>query len=144
MAADDTGCVTSHSRRSWRGLQQLGWTDGRNVRIDTRWAAGDADRHAQIRGGTGRAGAGRHPGHGEPDRGGIAGRRPAPCRLCSLTLADPVGAGFVDSLARPGGNATGFILFEYGISAKWLELLKELAPRVLCAAMSSVDGTTTL
>src|SRR5258708_6089337 len=50
-------------------------------------------------------------------------------------VADPVGAGFVDSLARPGGNATGFILFEYGISGKWLELLKEIAPAVTRAAV---------
>ena len=52
-----------------------------------------------------------------------------------VAVADPVGAGFVDSLARPGGNATGFTLFEYGISGKWLELLKEIAPRVTRAAV---------
>ena len=62
-------------------------------------------------------------------------RRPAPCQSCSLVVADPVGAGFVDSLARPGGNATGFISFEYGLSAKWLELLKEIAPGMTRAAV---------
>ena len=62
-------------------------------------------------------------------------RRPAPCRSCSCIVADPVGAGFVDSLARPGGNATGFITFEYGLSGKWLELLKEIAPGVTRAAV---------
>ena len=62
-------------------------------------------------------------------------RRPAPCRSCSRVVADPVGAGFVDSLARPGGNATGFIQFEYGMSGKWLELLKEIAPGVTRAAV---------
>ena len=62
-------------------------------------------------------------------------RRPAPCRSCSRIVVDPVGAGFVDSLARPGGNATGFIQFEYGLSAKWLELLKEIAPGVTRAAV---------
>ena len=56
------------------------------------------------------------------------------CRSCSQ-VADPVGAGFVESLARPGGNATGFTVFEYGISAKWLELLKEVAPQVTRAAV---------
>jgi putative tryptophan/tyrosine transport system substrate-binding protein len=61
-------------------------------------------------------------------------RRPAACRSCSSS-ADPVGAGFVESLARPGGNATGFTVFEYGISAKWLELLKEVAPHVTRAAV---------
>ena len=62
-------------------------------------------------------------------------RRPAPCRSCSCDVTDPVGAGFVESLARPGGNATGFMLFEYGMSGKWLELLKEIAPRVTRAAV---------
>ena len=62
-------------------------------------------------------------------------RRPAPCRSCSCSVADPVGAGFVDSLARPGGNATGFMQFEYGMSGKWLELLKEIAPGVTRAAV---------
>ena len=62
-------------------------------------------------------------------------RRPAPCRSCSRSVIDPVGAGFVDSLARPGGNATGFTMFEFGISGKWLELLKEIAPRVTRAAV---------
>ena len=62
-------------------------------------------------------------------------RRPAPCRSCSRVVADPVGAGFVDSLARPGGNATGFMQFEYSLSGKWLELLKEIAPGVTRAAV---------
>ena len=66
-----------------QGLQQLGWTVGRNVRIDIRWAAGNADRHSQIRGGIGRARAGRHPGRGSCGRGGRCSRRPAPCRSCS-------------------------------------------------------------
>jgi putative ABC transport system substrate-binding protein len=55
-------------------------------------------------------------------------RRPAPYRSCNPTVIDPVGAGYVDSLARPGGNVTGFISFEYSLSGKWLELLKEIAP----------------
>ena len=62
-------------------------------------------------------------------------RRPAPCRSCSSRSLDPVGAGFVESLARPGGNATGFTSFEYGLSGKWLELLKEIAPGVTRAAV---------
>ena len=91
--------------------------------------------HSQIRGGTGRARAGCHPGRWQRDRRGRCSRRPAPCRSCSRSVADPVGAGFVESLARPGGNATGFTQFEYGISGKWLELLKEIAPRVTRAAV---------
>ena len=67
-------------------------------------------------------------------------RRPAPCRSCSPIVVDPVGAGFVDSLARPGGNATGFTTFEYGMSGKWLELLKEIAPGVTRAAVLRDPG----
>ena len=92
-------------------------------------------RHSQIRGGIGRARAGRHPGHWQRDAWGHCCRRPAPCRSCSCRSPDPVGAGFVDSLARPGGNATGFIAFEYGMSGKWLELLKQIAPGVTRAAV---------
>src|SRR5262249_35442066 len=91
-----------------------------------------ADRHPpdpgryrprpQRRGGIGRARAGRHPDHWQRGCGGVAPGDPH--------RADRVGAGYVDSLARPGGNATGFTSFEYGISAKWLELLKQIAPRL--------------
>ena len=117
-----------------QGLQELGWTDGRNVRIDYRWAGGDAERHASARGGIGRARAGCRPGHGtaavEPL---LQATRSVPIVFVQVT--DPVGAGFVASLARPGGNATGFTLFEYGMSGKWLELLKQIAPRVTRAAV---------
>ena len=118
-----------------QGLQQLGWTDGRNVRIDVRWGAGDADRHRKIRGGIGRARAGRHPGRWQlrPWRPLLQATRTVP--IVFVHVPDPVGAGFVDSLARPGGNATGFTQFEYGISGKWLELLKQIAPRVTRAAV---------
>jgi ABC-type uncharacterized transport system substrate-binding protein len=117
-----------------RGLQELGWTDGRNVRIDYRWGAGDADR---IR---------RYASELvllSPDVILTVGSATAgPLLQATRTLPivfvqapDPVGAGFVDSLAQPGGNATGFTLFEYGISGKWLELLKEIAPGVTRVAV---------
>ncbi len=111
------------------GLQQLGWTDGRNVRIDTRWGAGDADRYRRYAAELVAL---------APDVI-LAATSLAVGRLQEATqtipivfvqVADPVGAGFVDSLARPGGNFTGFTLFEYGISGKWMELLKEIAPAV--------------
>ena len=91
-----------------QGLQQLGWTDGRNVRIDFRWGAGDTDRHAQVCGGIGRARSGRHPGRSaaQPWHRCCTATRTVP--IVFVKVADPVGAGFVDSLARPGGNATGF------------------------------------
>jgi putative tryptophan/tyrosine transport system substrate-binding protein len=117
-----------------QGLQQLGWTEGRNIHIDWRWGAGNADnlrKHAEQL--TALA----------PDAI-VANGSAAVALLLQATRAvpivftdvlDPVGAGFVDSLAHPGGNATGFMLFEYGVSGKWLELLKQIAPGVTRAAV---------
>jgi putative tryptophan/tyrosine transport system substrate-binding protein len=117
-----------------QALQQLSWTDGRNVRIDHRWTLGDAER--------GRKSAEELIALA-PDVILAAGSatmgpllqttRTVP--IVFVHVPDPVGAGFVDSLARPGGNATGFIQFEYGMSSKWLELLKEIAPAVTRAAV---------
>jgi putative tryptophan/tyrosine transport system substrate-binding protein len=116
-----------------RGLQQLGWTDGRNVRVETRWGANNADR-------------GRYAAELvalAPDVI-LASTTPAMMALQQSSrtvsvvfanVADPVGAGFVESLVRPGGNATGFTPYEYSISGKWLELLKEIAPSVTRAAI---------
>ena len=132
-AADDP--EPAHSLATFvQRLQQLGWTDGRNVQIDTRWAAGDADR---IRRYTVELVA------LAPEVIVVTGTAAmAPMLQATRTvpivfanIADPVGAGFVDSMARPGGNATGFIQFEYSVSGKWLELLKELAPRVTRTAV---------
>ena len=117
-----------------QALAQLGWSIGHNVRIDTRWATTNA---AEIR---------RHAAelaalapdvilaHGDSTVGPLLQvTRTVP--IVFPIVSDPVGAGFVDSLARPGGNATGFMIFEYGISAKWLELLKEIAPSVTRVAV---------
>ena len=118
-----------------QGLQQLGWIDGRNVRIDTRWATTNPDdirRHAAelaalapdvILAATGTATVAPL----------LQATRAVP--IVFAVVIDPVGAGFVASLARPGGNATGFTIFEYGMSGKWLELLKEIAPHVTRAAV---------
>ena len=122
------------SRCSCRGCSNWAGPIGRNVRIDTRWAASNPDRHSQTRGGIGRARARRHPGHWQPTVGQLLqATRTVP--IVFVIVPDPVGAGFVDSLARPGGNATGFIAFEYSLGGKWLELLKEIAPRVTRAAV---------
>ena len=117
-----------------QGLQQLGWAEGRNLQIDTRWGAGDADRFRKYAAELVAL---------APDVILAAGGAVVPPLLQATRSVpivftqtpDPVGAGFVDSLARPGGNVTGFTVFEYGISAKWLELLKEIAPRVTRAAV---------
>jgi putative tryptophan/tyrosine transport system substrate-binding protein len=115
-------------------LAQLGWIVGRNMRIDTRWATADA---AAVR---------KHAAelatlapdvilaHGGTTVGPLLQvTRTVP--IVFPIVADPVGAGFVDNLARPGGNATGFMNLEYGLGGKWLELLKEVAPSVTRAAI---------
>ena len=129
------------------GLQQLGWADGRNMRIEFRWAAADA---------FGARAPDRRSAYAErfrkyaaelvalaPDVV-LAHSSPAVAALQQETstipivfigVVDPVGAGFVASLARPGGNTTGFVALDYGLSAKWLELLKEIAPRVTRVAV---------
>ena len=122
------------SRPSVQALDLLGWTVGRNLQIDVRWAAGDADllrrRATELVAAA-------------PDVILASTNRPlAPLRQASRALpivfvlaVDPVGSGEVARLARPGGNATGFLLYEYSISGKWLELLKEIAPGVTRVAV---------
>jgi ABC-type uncharacterized transport system substrate-binding protein len=116
------------------GLQQLGWNDGRNVRIDTRWAAGDANLVRKYAAELLALGPDVILAPGSTSLGPLLqATRTVP--IVFTTILDPVGAGFVDSLARPGGNATGFIAFEYGLSGKWLELLKEIAPSLTRVAV---------
>jgi putative ABC transport system substrate-binding protein len=95
---------------------------------------------ARIRGGISRACAGGHPGRGRHVRGAIAASDTYHADGVFVQVSDPVGAGFVANLARPGGNITGFTLFEYGISAKWLELLKEIAPGITRIAVLRDPG----
>jgi putative ABC transport system substrate-binding protein len=133
FAADDTE-AQARIGAFLQGLQQLSWTIGRNVRIDTRWATANP---AEIR---------RHAAelvallpdvilaHASPTVGPLLQvTRTVP--IVFPVVADPVAAGYVDSLARPGGNATGFMTSEYGMSGKWLELLKEIAPGVTQVAI---------
>jgi putative tryptophan/tyrosine transport system substrate-binding protein len=112
-------------------LQQLGWTDGRG---STSVGRERCRPLSQIRGGIGRARAGRHLGQRHPERGGVAACHPFRA-IVFVSVVDPVGAGLVDTLARPGGNTTGFMLFEYSLSGKWLELLKQIAPRLTRVAV---------
>src|SRR6516162_4238566 len=118
-----------------QGLAQLGWTDGRNVRIDYRWGLGNADniRKSAVElttlaldvilaaGGASLVGPLLQATHTVP--------------IVFTYASDPVAAGFIDSLARPGGNATGFSSSEYSLSGKWLELLKQIAPSVTRVAV---------
>ena len=112
-----------------QGLAQAGWIAGRNLRVETRWAGGDVEGISKkaaelialapeviLAAGSAAAGPAIRATHTIP--------------IIFTIVPDPVGAGFVDSLARPGGNATGFASFEYGIAAKWVELLKALAPNL--------------
>src|SRR5262249_9693230 len=115
-------------------LERLGWTNGRNVQLEYRWGGGDPDdirRYAAELGGL------------PPDVIRTSGSAPVGAvkqanrtlPIVFATAADPVGAGFVDSLSRPAGNITGFALFEYSIGGKWLELLKEISPNVIRVAV---------
>ena len=117
-----------------QGLQQLGWTVGQNVQIDYRWASVNAEELRKYAAELVAL---------KPDVI-LAHSSSAVAQLLQATRtvpivftndADPIGAGYVDSLARPGGNATGFIVFEYAMGGKWLELLKEIAPHVTRAAV---------
>jgi putative tryptophan/tyrosine transport system substrate-binding protein len=117
-----------------RGLQEAGWADGHNVRIETRWTAGDA---SQLRKYAAELVA------LEPDVI-LASATPSVTALKQasrtvpivfVAVIDPVGSGLIASMSRPGGNATGFVSFEYALAAKWLQLLKEVAPNVTRAAV---------
>ena len=112
-----------------QGLQQLGWTEGRNVHIDIRWSASDAERARRYAAELVALACDVILTVGSPTTGLLL-QATSTLPIVFVQVADPVGAGFVASLAQPGGNATGFTIYEYGIGAKWLELLKEIAPRV--------------
>ena len=133
LAEDDPG-AKARIAAFIEGLQQLDWTLGRNVQIEIRWGAADAVRSRKYAAELVAL---------APDVIVAAGSETtAALREATRTLpivfvavSDPVGAGYVASLARPGGNVTGFTFVEYGMSGKWLELLKEIAPRVTRAAI---------
>ncbi len=115
-------------------LQQLGWIDGRNVRIDTRWAEGDAREIRRLASELVTLAPDVILASGTAAMGTLLqATRTIP--IVFNNVADPVGAGFVKSMARPGGNATGFIQFEYTLSGKWMELLREIAPNVTRVAV---------
>ena len=139
LAADDRQGQT-RLNAFVRGLQELGWIDGRNLQIDTRWAAGE--------GAQGRKYAAElvalAPDVILASGGSIVGPLLQATHTVPIVFTqtpDPVGAGFVDSLARPGGNATGFSAFDYSVGGKWLDLLKQIAPGVTRVAVIRDPGT---
>jgi ABC-type uncharacterized transport system substrate-binding protein len=115
-------------------LALLGWTIGRNVQIDYRWAAGDADRYRAYAAELVALAPDVLLVQGSPSVAALQ-RLTRTIPIVFVSAVDPVGAGYVASLNRPGGNTTGFTSTEYGMSGKWLELLKEIAPRVTRAAV---------
>ena len=124
-----------------QGLQEFGWTIGSNVQIDYRWSAGDPER--------GRRDAAELLALAPDVILATGGATVGPLQQATRTvpivfmlIPDPVGAGFVENLARPGGNLTGFAVFEYGFGAKYVELLKEIAPRVTRVAVLRDSATT--
>jgi len=125
--ADDQGLKSALAAFQQR-LQQLGWTDGQNLRIELRRGEGDEEKIRKYSGELAAL---------EPDvilalGSSTVGQLLQATRVVPIVFVfvpDPVGSGFVNSLSRPGGNATGFMAFEYSLSAKWLELLKQIAPR---------------
>jgi putative ABC transport system substrate-binding protein len=117
-----------------QGLQQLGWTDSRNVQIEYRWGAGNADNIRKYATELAALAPDVIFVVGSASMGAmLQATRTVP--IVFAIVPDPVGSGFVNSLSRPGGNATGFMQFEYSLSAKWVELLKEIAPGVTRAAV---------
>jgi putative ABC transport system substrate-binding protein len=123
-----------------RALQEAGWVDGRNVKIETRWGAGNTDRYRQYAAELVAL---------APDVI-LTATTPAVVALQEATptvpivfagVIDPLGSGLVASLARPGGNVTGFLLFEYALGAKWLDVLKEIAPGLARVAVLRERGT---
>jgi len=133
FAADD---ATAQARLTefLQTLQQLGWMDGRNVRIDIRWSASEPER---IRRYAAELVAFMPDVILASTTPGVAAVQQASrtVPIVFVQVADPVGAGLVASLAKPGNNATGFTIYEYGMAAKWLELLKDIAPRVTRAGI---------
>src|SRR3974390_3367058 len=133
IAADTPGAQAFYTA-FLKGFEQLGWTDGRNVQIEVRWAGGDEAAARKIA---------EELVALAPDVILTSGSTGAEVMLKAtrtipivfVVVPDPVGSGFVERLSRPGGNATGFMMFEYNLCGKWLELLKEIAPSVTHAAV---------
>jgi putative tryptophan/tyrosine transport system substrate-binding protein len=133
LAADDAA-AQARNAAFLQGLQKLGWTVGQNVQIEYRWSGGNDELTRRYAAELATLAPEAILATGSASMAPLLqATRTVP--IVFAIVPDPIGAGFVDSLARPGGNATGFTSFDYGIGAKWVELLKEIAPRVTRAAV---------
>src|SRR5215475_7212659 len=133
LAADDPDSSPRVAALA-KALQELGWLDGRNVQFDYRWGGGDLERSRRYAAEL----VALAPDVILVSSGSALAALQSVTRtvpIVFVSVSDPVGAGYVASLARPGGNTTGFTLFEYGTSGKWLELLKQIAPAMTRAAV---------
>ena len=132
-AGVDDGDLRARHAAFLQALQQLGWTDSGNVRIDTRFGAGNANNIRRYAAELATLAPDVILATGNVVEHLLQATRAVP--IVFVVVPDPVGAGYVDSLSRPGGNVTGFMQFEYSLTAKWLELLKQIAPGVTRAAV---------
>jgi len=133
MSVDNPEARTNHAAFV-QSLKQLGWVDGQNVRIETRWADGTASLIRKIATDVLALVPDVVAVSGNDSMGALLqATRTVP--IVFAQVADPVGSGFVKTMARPGGNATGFVQFDYSLSVKWPELLKQIAPNVTRAAV---------
>ena len=117
-----------------RGLDRLGWTEGRNIRIDYRWAAGDADSIRSFVKELVDLRPDALVGQSTPVVAALA-QKTQTIPIVFVNVADPIGSGLVESLSRPGGNLTGFTTDNSALGGKWVELLKEIAPRTVRVAL---------
>jgi putative tryptophan/tyrosine transport system substrate-binding protein len=132
-AGADDGDIQARHGAFLQALQQLGWTDNGNVRIDTRFGAGNANNIRRYSAELATLAPDVILATGHVVEQLLQATRAVP--IVFVVVPDPVGAGYVDRLSRPGGNVTGFMQFEYSLTAKWLELLKQIAPGVTRAAV---------
>jgi putative tryptophan/tyrosine transport system substrate-binding protein len=132
-AGADDGDIQARHGAFLQALQQLGWTDNGNVRIDTRFGAGNANNIRRYSAELATLAPDVILATGNVVEQLLQATRAVP--IVFVVVPDPVGAGYVDRLSRPGGNVTGFMQFEYSLTAKWLELLKQIAPGVTRAAV---------
>ena len=139
--AEDDPEIQSRLAAFRRGLERRGWSENRNVRIDIRFAAAKADRYQTLA----RELVAMRPdvilAHSTPVVAALQQESGA-IPIVFVTVSDPIGSGFIASLARPGGNLTGVMMFEVGITGKWLALLKEIAPSLKRAAFIANPKTT--